>query len=332
MPKPQALRAASMNPDLMTQPGGGLADNFDAVVTAATIEPWNYAGKRDYSLFVRLKLEPVDGHSLSDEAVTRLGGDGENDGQFYTLTKMTMTSRDGETMNTWLPSTDGINGLEFEGDPTECVGQYAVPTDEYEEWFQKVHPGEMPQLFAGSNWSFFMKKLIDAGFPKNLIDAAQGGVQFLEGATLHFARVPPPPRPGNAPAGEGEEQQKRGDNKILVVTDVIELPGGKKGKGAKASAVVSKAAPAAAKGTKAAKAAASNGNDINELVEAAIVAKLEEEGEPVKRRSLYKVATSAVESPKDKKAALALMADDDFFLASELFELDTDNDTVSLVE
>lgn len=334
MPKPQKSRAASMVPTDMSKPLSGLADNFDATVTSATMEHWNYSGKRDWSIFVRLKLQPDEDSGLTEQQIERLIGDGENDGQFYSLTKSTMTSRDGEVLNTWQVSEDGVDGLEFDGDPTECVGYYAVPTDEYVEWWaewRKSHPDqpESPQLQPMSNWAFFMAKLIDSGFPVELIRAAEGGVQFLEGAKLHFVRVPPPPRPG-MPSDAGEGEQKKGDNKILVVTDVIELPGGKKAKGKVAGKAAPTPAPAA-KGKAAAKAA-SNGNDINELVEAAIVAKLEEEGEPVKRRSLYKVATSAVESPKDKKAALALMADDDFFLASELFELDPADDTVSLVE
>lgn len=317
-----------MLPEMMAK-AGGLADNFDAKVTSATIEPWNYAGKRDYSLFVRLKLEPTEDSGLSEEQIEKLGGDDENSGQFYSLQKMTMTSREGETMNTWLPSEDGITGIEFEGDPAECVGYYAVPTEEYEEWWFKTHDkNDPPQLFGGSNWSFFMQKLIDAEFPSSLIKQANGSVQFLEGAVLHFARVAPPPRPGMA---QQEGEQRKGDNKILVVTDVVSLPGAK-GKGKVAGKAAGKSTVAKPAAKAAGKAASNGGGDVNELVEAAIVAHLEEAGEAVKRRSLYKVATSAVEKPSDKKAALALMADDDFFLGSELFELDTDDDTVSLIE
>jgi hypothetical protein len=308
------LRAASFDPEEMGK-GGGLADNFDATVTEARIIPWNYDGKRDWSLFVRLKLEVDGDNALTEEQIEAIS----EKGQYYSLAKIA----------DWLASEDGDEALEFDGEDAEAAaGYFAVPTEQFEEDWLKRHGknGPAPQLFGGTNWGFFVSKLIDAGFPKDLIKNSGGDIRFIEGAKLHFNRVPPPPRPGMAQSATGDGEKRR-DNMVLVATDVLEVPGKSKGKATGKVAASSKANGKAAT----AKAAASNGNSaLHDAVETAIIEALGESPEGIKRTTCFKIASQAAEKPADKKAAMDLVKDNDFFNNSEVLLLDEDTGMVTL--
>jgi hypothetical protein len=317
------MRAASWDPQEMQKGGGGLADNFDATVTEARVIPWNYdKPDRPWSLFVRLKLELEGDHGFSDEQVEAL----EQKGQYYSVAKL----------KDWVPSDDGDTELEFdEDDPESAAGYYAVPTEEFEkdwekrygDWRKKGSKVAPPQLFGGTNWAFFLQRLVDAGMPQDMV--RNPDVRFIEGGKYHFCRVPPPPRPGMATSATGDEGERKRDGKILVVTDVLEMPGAAKSAKKGATKGASAGAGGSAKAT--AKAAATNGNSaLHDAVETAIIEALGESPEGIKRTTCFKIASQAAEKPADKKAAMDIVKDNDFFNNSEVLLLDEDTGMVTL--
>jgi hypothetical protein len=114
---------------------------------------------------------------------------------------------------------------------------------------------------------------------------------------------------------------------VLVATDVLEVPGKSKGKATGKVAASSKANGKAAT----AKAAASNGNSaLHDAVETAIIEALGESPEGIKRTTCFKIASQAAEKPADKKAAMDIVKDNDFFNNSEVLLLDEDTGMVTL--
>lgn len=306
------LRVASMKPSEMHTGGGGLDTGFHATIEEVRVVEWDYDGKRDENvLAVRVSFRPHE--DQPDDAVIRETELEKNDGliiQHYSAGKL----------DQFVPSEDG-------GEQSE-EGIYAIPTDELIEKLEAkgVDVDENPpELNSGTNWAFFLRKLMDAGIPE---DDMEANVDWLEGKEVRCDRVNQPPRSGvsGGATGEGGEQRQR---QILVVTELLE----EKPKKGAAKKGATKAAPAAAakKGAASKKAASNGGGDIDEAVSEAIVAALEKAGGTLSRAKLHKAAMEAV-GTSQKKAALALVNDDAFFEGSDLFELDTEENTVTLLE
>lgn len=354
--KVKRLRVASMRPSEMSSGGGGLEDRFHATIEECRVVAWAYprkdGGEGDRFLFARVKYRP-DEDDQPEDAIIREGELEKNDGLIISHYKM------GAKLNHWLPSMDGEEPVDIDAEGEDAEGIYAIPTDELIEILESKgidldDAANYPQLNKGSNWAFWVQKIVDCGFDE---DAITADITCFEGAHVRLDRVPRPAFSGQAASATGE--QSKGDNKILVPTEILDAP--KKSKSAAAGKSAGSKVSAKSKKVeedeeeedetptpkKTAKKTVGkpNGADINGTVEAAIVAALKKaplvevedaDGDTVEvhqmqRTKLHQFAIKAVGS-SDKKAALELMNDDDFYEGSEVLSYDADEGTVTLIE
>lgn len=132
-----------------------------------------------------------------------------------------------------------------EGDAERHEQQYSagdlknfVPSED-QLGFDQV--GDRGYLVKTSNLGMLLSSLVAGGFPKALLDAGEYNV--LDGTRCHFMRQVQQERKGLANP-EGAEDKKKGPRTILLVSEVKELPGGKKATAPKPAAA---AKPVAAK-------------------------------------------------------------------------------------
>lgn len=352
--KKARLPVASMKPTEMSSGGGGLEDNVSATIAEVRITKWNYdKDDKPFVLAARVKYEPDE--EQEDDAIIRPAELEKNGGyivQHYSAGKL----------EHFAPATeDGYCDLDSD-DPEDWDGIFAAPTEELLEKlgdrYDEDDESTWPRINMNTNWGFWVQKLVDCGFPE---ESAVPDVQCFEGLHVMLHRVPQPKRSGMADSATGGGQQR--ERQILVVTELLDKP--KKGKAAAKGAAAAKGKVSAkskrdededeeedeaptkkGKSLASKKASAkSNGSDLNATVEAAIVAALkkaplveveDEDGDTVEvrqmqRTKLHQFAIKAVGS-SDKKAALELMNDEEFYEQSEVLQFDPDEGTVTLIE
>lgn len=189
-------------PDAMVQ--AGLADDIDGRIVSIRYVPWDYNGNLDhFVLGVAVEIEPDEGDVFTQ---TYSAGDLKN----------WVPSQDGEEpaggdLDEWQKLGEG--SLDLEDDEKAADGDYAGPF--------AIQVGRQAGLPNSSNFAFFARALADAKFNGWADD---GDLRALEGLYAHWNRVPPPTRRGL----QGEGEKKASD--VLVVTEILEMPGeGKKG-------------------------------------------------------------------------------------------------------
>lgn len=127
-----------------------------------------------------------------------------------------------------------------------------------EDGFNIVQTGEKSALNKGSNYEHFMTSLLAAGFPSTLL---KNGINGMDGTKVHVVRKKIERKGGNFMF------QKEGGSEVLVVTEVLSLPGeggGKKAAGG-AKAAPAKAAPAKASAAKAAPADDAGDGEVSDF-------------------------------------------------------------------
>ncbi len=78
-------------------------------------------------------------------------------------------------------------------------------------------------LQKGTNWDFFRQSLVDSGLPKGV---GSNNFEELDGIWVHTVRVPEPEERKSFQSATSEaQQQKTGDGKIAVVSEILD--GGK---------------------------------------------------------------------------------------------------------
>ncbi len=266
--KKRSKGVASLNPDNMAS--AGLADDFDGEITKARFVPWNYGNTRDtYVLAAAVTIQP-DEESGFDEFV-----------QYYSAGDLEL----------FVPSVDGSEAVDLEGwdeeDLEDVEGIYAYQV------------GRREQLSNSSNFADFISKLVAAGFSANI----EANIDFLEGISGHFNRVPQRKRSGIV-STDSEDRQKT----ILVLTEIAETKAASKPKGR-----------GKAKGK-----AASGSDDLTDEVSEAIVAAISDAGGELPKRKLAGVIIKAFKGSKSKSAAVKMASDTSFLAESDLWTYDED--------
>ena len=258
---------ASLNPDNMAS--AGLADDFDGEITKARFVPWNYAGSREsYSLAAAITIQP-DEESGFEEFT-----------QYYSA----------GNLEHFVPSVDGSEPVDLEGwdeeDLEDVEGIYAYQV------------GRREQLSNSSNFADFVSKLVAAGYDANI----EANIDFLEGVSGHFNRVPQRKRSGIV-STDSEDRQKT----ILVLTEVAEVKAASKSK-------------SKARG----KAATNSAGELSEDVSTAIVAAISDADGELPKRKLAGVIIKAFKGSKSKSQAVKMASNTDFLAESDLWTYDAD--------
>ena len=212
--------------------------------------------------------------------------------------KVAMTSEDIEgvmeqyysmgSANDWIPSDDGT---------------------------QLVAVGKASNIRMTSNGGIFLKALIDAGFP---VEDLGDDISALDGLQAHVIQVPAPKRSMKKTKDQEEREAKFGPPTLLVVSEIVALPGEKKvPAGAPKKTSAKKAAPkkAAAKKEKAAP-----DGDVEASAVAGILAILAEVGTIAKKDLPSKIFQTMKDDPD--RNAIVKVAFDDEFLSNGPWEYD----------
>lgn len=231
----------SLLPDDMAQ--GGLPSDFNGTVVLSCFEPYNYGGTtRDdgstfkHDLFHHLTIEPDEDSGVKGplEVYYRVGD-----------------------LDHIAPSADGKNPVDLNGDNTALMrGGFVVPIS------------SKGKVYQNSNFWFFIKKLLEAGYPAERV--ASGDIGSLTGLYAHWNRVDLPKRDIK------DQPADKKNRDILVVTEVINV-----------GAVAAKSAKAGAKvgaGKTGVPGANGAGSDLEQRAVDAILVKLaENEGQMAKK-------------------------------------------------
>lgn len=315
----------SINPD--TFASTSLADNVTGVIRKARVEPFDYRGRAaeyGWCLSVRVEVEPDENSEWTD----------------YVIEPYKATSN----LDDFLPGDeDGnpvdVDAWEPEGDGSSAEG-YSNIEDVQGVTFVRVGKNESKVLGKGTNFAFFLNKLIDAGFLKYR-EFTGNVAEALEGLHVSMVRIDPPER-------KGLEANK--NKQILVVERILGVEGEKSSKKSKKSldeeeeeeevtTVKKKAKSRAAveedededededeEATTAKKKG--GGSDLEERVEEEVTELLE--GKSMGR---VKLTTKVVKVFKgsEKTKVMALLDDDEWVADDERpWEYDEDDDTMSM--
>lgn len=167
-----------------------------------------------------------------------------------------------------------------------------------------VAVGEKGALNKGSNFEQFMVSLINAGFPEAKL---REGATGMVGTKVHVVRKAQPQRGGII------RQEGQGQATILLVDQVLELPGeGKKGAAKTSKANVPVANKPAAKAS--APAAASTDNGVDDDLRAIVMEALEAKPEGYAPKGLVPVVFKKATGP-NKKAMTARVVQEEFLAA-----------------
>lgn len=284
-----AVEVASLNPADFLQ--GGLKSDFRGKITEAVYCPWDYKGAiAEPVLGVRLTLE-IEGEDTPYTDYWPAG-----------------------SLEAFVPSEDGRTPAEGEdGGPGE--GPYAV----------KV--GKRSGLNNNTNFAHLMQTIVDCGeaSKKFRVSDLTSSLECLVGLDAHWDRVPQKKRSGMVDNDAPQQEGKRRNNDVLVVTSVYAYGEDDakpvKGKATTAPATKGKSAPAE-----------DDDDDANpldaklaEIVEGAIA----EAGGTIKRSKLAVVVLKAAAKDKDKAKLVKRVSEDDF-LAGGAWVYDEDEGTLTI--
>lgn len=209
----QERRAVSFQDDDLI--AGGLANDFDGQLVSMRFGPWNYGGNIDHDvLAVRYKIKPVD---------PTIAGV-EKDGYVYAYHST------GAELTDFMPSQDGIEPVDVNGNGEELFGPCLVPV------------GSKAGLASGSNFIAGMKAWKECGGPKYTDD-----LSVFDGIFGHWTRVAQPNRASSGVKVERlDKKGRQKSNDMLVIQAIKDAPKGAAGGGKSAGSSKSSAAAASA--------------------------------------------------------------------------------------
>lgn len=289
----------SFNPDEMAS-GGGLASNFFGEVTDAAYVRFDYRGKGDPVVAVKLTIRPDEGHSIPEDAL--VDGNVEEIYKAADISQWAPVLADGETIVNFDEDPDGSGPL---------IGAI----------------GDQKQLNRNSKWGEFIGKALDAGMPKEL---AGTDLRKVIGIYGHWDRVVSEAakraqeRDAKDAKGKGGGEKRKYATEVLLLSKFEELRTGK-GKGKAA------ASKPAGKTNGSVAAASDNGggdDDLNDRVASAIVEALGENDGSIKKAVLGSKIIGKFAQP-EKKAVLQLAGNVDFLTAGEMWAFDAKSGVVS---
>lgn len=176
-----------------------------------------------------------------------------------------------------------------------------IPSD---DGSQLVAVGKVSNIRTTTNGGIFLKSLIDAGFP---VADLGDDITVLNGLQAHVIRVAAPKRPGlkKKPREDGREYEET----ILVVSEIISLPGEKKRPAAGKKKTVAKSKTNKEKVTK-----EDATDDVEANATSAVLEILAEIGTITKKELPAKIFQIRKEDP-DRNALVKVVFDDDFLAA-----------------
>ncbi len=264
-----------MNPDDMIS--GGLPDDFDGTITRVRLTAWDYDGNIDsHVLAVAMDIEPAEDSDL--DAFT----------QYYSAGRL----------EDFVPSMDGEEASDLD-------------SEDEEDWegLIAIKVGRKDQLNNNTNWAHFLRALVEAGFDGSEIGSS---VDFLEGLTAHFNRIPQKKRAGIITATDDDGKPRSSD--ILVVSEILEsAPAKKKGKKGKKGA----AKKGGKKGGKKKEGVEAEDDDLDERIVEVLVAAIDANDGELPKSKIPGAIFKGGFTGKDKRAAVKRAVEPDFLEGQE---------------
>lgn len=300
MAKKAASNAASLNPDNYVS--GGLPDNFDGTIVKAVFCPWDYNGNIDKPvLAAAITIKPNEDSDLEEFTQHYSAGD----------------------LSQFVPSKDGEEAVDL-----ELLEQDEYDTEDVEGPFA-LRVGKKEGLNNNTNFAQFMTALVECGFDTSKIGAS---IEFLEGVSGHFDRVPQKKRSGIVRDDEEGGNTSNRTKDVLVLSSLSKVKGKVSTKKAKPEPEEDEEEEEAPK-TKAKKSAkADTGGDLDEALTAIVVEALEAaDGKPVKKSDLGKLVLKSKDiDMKQKGKAVKRIGDAEFLGGSDLWNYDEEKNTISI--
>lgn len=212
---------------------GGLPDDFNGRMDKVRIVPFNYLGNRaEYSLAVRVDITPDEDSGLDPFS------------QYYTAGNLAE----------FVPTIDGKTpvGATVDQYLELAAGEGVIPDDEIGEYegTEFLPIGKKTGVANNSNFALFLAALLTLPEGPKIREIWSKQVSFLEGMVCHFNRLEPDTKTKKSRSGLQEgagagdsNKERKGDGKILLPTELIEMPPSANGKKKTAA---STAAPAKA--------------------------------------------------------------------------------------
>jgi hypothetical protein len=207
--------------------------------------------------------------------------------------------------------------MEFdnEGTPETTVENYSMGSakdwEPSEDGCQLIAIGQATSLRMSTNGGIWLKALLDAGFP---LDKLGNDVSNVDGLSCHVIRVPEPQRKGIVKSEKQKaREEKYGPPTLLVVSEILEMPGESKAAGKKAGpgAAKGKTSKPASKPAASKPAAGESDGDIETKAMMAIMEILAEVGSITKKTLPAKVYQVVKDDP-DKQAIVQMTFNDEF--------------------
>lgn len=212
------------------------------------------------------------------------------------------------------------NGKIPQASPALCLSMLAEENEKIEQYYsmgsskdwmpsdngkQLLSVGQATGIRKTSNGGIFLTSLVDAGFP---VEKLGDDITVLEGLQAHMIRVPAPKRSGL------KQEEKKYEQTILVISEIIAMPGDKKKPtGAPKGAKTSKATTASGIGGGAAKTKMESGDrdNVTEKATTQILSLLEANGSIAKKDIPGKLFQTMKSDP-DRNAIIKMVFDDEF--------------------
>lgn len=212
------------------------------------------------------------------------------------------------------------NGKIPQATPALCLSMLAEEDEKIEQYYsmgsskdwmpsdngkQLLSVGQATAIRKTSNGGIFLTSLVDAGFP---VEKLGDDITVLEGLQAHMIRVPAPKRGGL------KQDERKYEQTILVVSEIITMPGDKKKPtGAPKGAKTSKTTVASSTGGNAAKikSESGGGDDVAEKATTQILSLLEASGSIAKKDIPGKLFQTMKNDP-DRNTVIKMVFDDEF--------------------
>jgi len=197
--------------------------------------------------------------------------------------------------------------IDMETEDKEGVTQY-YSVGKASDWIpsedgsQLIAVGKADSIRNTTNGGIFLKSLMDAGFP---VDKLGNDITVIDGLQAHVIRIPAPKRPGL------EKKEKKYEDTVLIVGEILSLPWEKKGGPTKGKAGKAKATKGKAAATKKKTEVEEDSSDLNSAAVAAILSILEDEGTITKKELPSKIFQTEKDNP-DRNGIVKMVFDDEF--------------------
>ena len=176
--------------------------------------------------------------------------------------------------------------------------------------------GKSTAIRTTSNGGIFLQNLVDAGYPAENLGV---DISVLDGLKAHVIQIPAPKR-----SGLKRTTEKKYEDTILVVDEILEMPGEKKSK----SKTKSKAK---GKSTKAKGKASKPTDDVSAQTEEAVMEVLLNSGGSIPRKKLPGEVFQVAKALPDRNEIVKMSFDEEFLsVEGHAWVYDPDTETLTM--